>query len=394
MSRYSLALTLSAVLLPCSVVAQTFETAAPFAYMKDLSTGTVLYAKNADERIPPASMAKMMTVYVVFGMLKRGELKPDQLIDVRPETWEQWHGPKAGSTMFLSPGEKVSVENLLHGIVTLSGNDACVVLAEGVAGTEAAFAAMMNAEAKRLGLRNSHFTNSTGWPDPAEHVSLRDLAVIAERTIRDHPPLYRQYYGQKEFTWGKTLGSGAPITQGNRNPILGRVAGADGLKTGHTEAAGYGFTGSAEQNGRRLVMAVAGLTSMAERQKESVAFMDWGFRAFTPVTLLPAGKVLRRIRVASGSADSVGLVGRGPVRVTVPVAARSGLTASLRYREPLVAPIAKGQQVAVMTVNVPGTASQMIPLYAAEQVPVAGFFGRIIKGFRNLLGLEPQARTA
>src|SRR5829696_927870 len=242
--------------------APPFDTPAKVAYLIDLSSGAVLLAKDADRRMPPASMAKMMTTNVAFELIKKGDLTLNKMCTVRPETWQKWHGPQAGSTMFLSPGEQVSVENLLHGIVTLSGNDASVVLAECIAGTEQAFANQMNALGKQLGLTNSHFGNSNGWPDEGvTYVTARDLATLAKATIERHPKLYKKFYSQTSFTWGKTLGSGQNIVQGNRNPILGKVPGADGLKTGHTDEAGYGFTGSAEQNGRRLVMVVADLTS-------------------------------------------------------------------------------------------------------------------------------------
>ncbi|HEX8655159.1 MAG TPA: D-alanyl-D-alanine carboxypeptidase family protein, partial [Allosphingosinicella sp.] len=231
-----------------------FETPAPVAYMVDLSSGAVLYAKDADRRMPPASMAKIMTVHVAFDLIKSGELQLERMCTVRPETWQRWHGPAAGSTMFLSPGEQVSVRNLLHGIVTLSGNDATVVLAECISGTEAAFVALMNRESQQLRLTNSHWGNPVGWPDNGvTYTSARDLATLARSTIEDHPRLYREFYNQPSFTWGRTLGGNRPIEQGNRNPLLGRVPGADGLKTGHTAEAGYGFTGSAEQGGRRII---------------------------------------------------------------------------------------------------------------------------------------------
>ena len=246
--------------------APPYDTPAPIAYLIDLSSGAVLLAKDADRRIPPASMAKMMTTECRLRADRPGRAALGKMCTVRPETWQKWHGPAAGSTMFLSPNEQVSVENLLHGIVTLSGNDASVVLAECIAGTEQAFAAQMNALGKKLGLKDSHFGNSNGWPDEGvTYVTARDLATMARATIERHPKLYKQFYGQPSFTWGKTLGSGQAITQGNRNPILGKIAGADGLKTGHTDEAGYGFTGSAEQNGRRLVMVVAGLDSFNQR---------------------------------------------------------------------------------------------------------------------------------
>lgn len=376
----------AAALVAVPVAAQpTHQTVAPFAYMKDLTTGQVLYSKGADERMPPASMAKMMTVYVVFDLIKKGEVKLDQMIRVRPETWQKWHGPQAGSTMFLSPDEQVSVENLLHGIVTLSGNDACVVLAEGIAGTEPAFAEIMNATAKRIGVKNSNFTNSNGWPDPNEYVTARDLAVIGERTIKDFPNLYKKFYGQPSFTWGKTLGSGAPITQGNRNPILGRVAGADGLKTGHTEQAGYGFTGSAIQDGRRLVMVLAGLTSMNERIKESVAFMEWGFGAWKAQPLVKAGSVIEYAEVHLGDKEKVGLTAPRDYAMSVPRAGGPEMRVKVVYNGPVKAPIAKGQKVAELHVSRAGMPTTRLPLVAAEAVGEAGIFGRLASNFRSMI---------
>lgn len=282
---------------PTTAANPPFDTPAPIAYLEDLSSGAVLYAKDADRRIPPASMAKMMTVYVAFDLIKKGELKLDQTIEVRPETWKKWHSQ--GSTMFLAVGEKPRVEDLLNGIVTLSGNDACVVLAEGIAGTEEAFTNLMNIQAKKLGLSNSQFGTSNGWPDEGRtFVTARDLAHLAKATIQDHPKLYKQFYSRTSYSWGKTLGAGADIVQGNRDPLLGRVDGADGLKTGHTEEAGYGFTGSAEQNGRRLVMVVAGLDSYGGRAEESVRFMEWGFRAWKSRPIVKTGAQGRRHRRA------------------------------------------------------------------------------------------------
>jgi serine-type D-Ala-D-Ala carboxypeptidase (penicillin-binding protein 5/6) len=385
--RKFLSLASVALLFAAPAFAQpTHSTAAPIAFMKDLTTGQVLYAKGADERIPPASMGKMMTVYVVFDLIKKGEVKLDQMIRVRPETWQKWHGPQAGSTMFLSPNEMVSVENLLHGIVTLSGNDACVVLAEGLAGTEPAFVEIMNQTAKRIGLKGSNFSNTNGWPDPNEYVTARDLSTIAERTIRDFPNLYKKFYGKPSFTWGKTLGTGAPITQGNRNPILGRVAGADGLKTGHTEAAGYGFTGSAEQGGRRLVMVLAGLTSMNERIQESVSFMEWGFGAWKAQPLAKAGQVIERAEVHLGDKATVGLAAPRDYAINVPRGlGASDMRMKVVYDGPIKAPIAKGQKVASLVVSRPGIPTTTLPLVAAEAVGEAGIFGRLSQNFRTLV---------
>ena len=372
---------------PAVAAAPPFETSAPVAYMVDLSSGAVLYAKDADRRMPPASMAKMMTVYVAFDMIKKGELKLDQLIDVRPETWAKWHGPSAGSTMFLSPGEKVSVENLLKGIVTLSGNDACIVLAEGISGTEAAFVQRMNVAAKTLGLANSQFGTSNGWPDEGRtYTTARDLAVLAKATIEDHGALYKRFYSLKEFTWGKTLNGDKPITQANRDPLLGRVAGADGLKTGHTEEAGYGFTGSAEQGARRLVMVVAGLDSFNGRIAESVKFMDWGFKAWASKPLFAKGKKVEVADVQLGDADTVGLVAPRNLAVTLPAGMAANMTVKVVYNGPIKAPIKAGQHIADLVVTTPETGPQTMPLVAETEVGEAGFFGRVWAGLRSLVG--------
>lgn len=372
-------------LLPVAVAAQlpTFTTPAPYAYMKDMSNGAVLFAKGENTPIPPASMGKMMSVYVAFDMLRKGDAKLTQKIRVRPETWKKWHSQ--GSTMFLSPNEEVTVADLLQGIITLSGNDACVVLAEGLAGTEEQYVALMNATAKRIGLTGSRFANTNGWPDPNERVTSRDLAIIAERTIGDFPGLYRRFYPVQQFTWGKTLGTEAAITQPNRNPLLGRVAGADGLKTGHTEEAGYGFTGSAVQDGRRLVMVIAGLKSFNERIAQSVAFMDWGFRAWTQQLIAPAGKIVERAPVWMGSAADVGIAGAVDLKVTVPRGFGGQRTVKIVYDGPIKAPIKRGQPVATLVVTVPGMPATRTTLVATEDVAEAGFFGRIGPAFRALV---------
>lgn len=364
-----------------------FTTAAPVAYLIDLSSHAELYAKDADRRMPPASMAKMMTAYVAFDMLKKGELKLDQQFEVRPETWQKWHGPSAGSTMFLSTGEKVSVENLLNGIITLSGNDACVVLAEGIAGTEEAFTNLMNKKAVEIGLANSHFGTSNGWPDEGRtYVTARDLAKLAARTIEDHPELYKKFYSRPSFTWGKTMGQGAAITQANRDPLLGRVAGADGLKTGHTDEAGYGFTGSAEQNGRRLVMVVAGLNSFNSRIEESVRFIEWGFRAWKAQPIVRIGKKVESAEVQGGDASTVGLVAPRVLTVAVLNGTTPVLNAKVVYNGPIQAPIRKGQHVADLIVSAPDMPAQTLPLVAENDVGEAGFFGRAWAGLMSLFG--------
>ena len=369
--------------------APPFDTPAKVAYLIDLSSGAVLLSKNADERMPPASMAKMMTTNVAFELIKKGDLKLDKMCMVRPETWQKWHGPAAGSTMFLSPGEQVSVENLLKGIITLSGNDASVVLAECIAGSEDAFANVMNENAKRLGLTNSQFGNSNGWPDEGRtYVTARDLATLARAEIENYPELYKKFYSLTQFTWGKTLGSGSDITQANRNPLLGRVPGADGLKTGHTDEAGYGFTGSAEQNGRRLVMVVAGLDSFNQRIQESVRLMQWGFNAWQAKPLFKKDTVVGTAAVQLGGSSEVNLVAPRDLSITIPAGVLSKVNEmKIRYQGPVKAPIAKGQHIADLVVTTSDSGEQVMPLVAAEAVGEAGFFARAWIGLKQLLGM-------
>ena len=368
-----------------AIAAPDYQTPAPVAYLQDLSSGAILYAKDADRRMPPASMAKMMTVYVAFDMIKSGELKLDQKFPVRPETWRAWHSQ--GSTMFLGVGEEPTVSDLLKGIVTLSGNDACVVLAEGISGTESAFTDRMNRAGVKLGLTNSHFGTSNGWPDEGRtYVTARDLAKLASATIKDHPDLYKRFYSLRSFTWGKTLGDAKPIDQANRDPLLGRVAGADGLKTGHTEEAGFGFTGSAEQSGRRLVMVMAGLGTSGQRAEESVKFMEWGFRAWQAKPILAKGKQIETAEVQLGSASKVGLVAPANLTATMPAGAVPEMRLTVSYDGPIKAPIKAGQHIADLIVTTPDLPPQRLPLVAANDVDEAGFFGRAWAGLMGLFG--------
>lgn len=355
-----------------------YDAHAPIAFLKDGSSGVVLYTRNADKRMPPASMAKMMTVFVAFDRIKNGQLRLDDTFQVSPAIWTQWNN--RGSSMFLKVGETVTVENLLDGIVTLSGNDACVVLAEGIAGSEARFAGMMNVAAGRLGLTGSRFGTSNGWPDQGRtYVTARDLAELASRTVADHPALYRRFYGRQRFAWNG-------ISQENRDPLIGRVAGADGLKTGHTEEAGYGFTGSAEQAGRRLFMVVAGIDRFDDRISESVSLIDWGFDAWTATPLFAKGAHVGEARVQMGSTRRVGLIAPRPIAVTLAKGDHAGFRAFIRYQGPLQAPVAKGEKVAELVVRLPSGGEQITPIIAAESVGQAGLFARIRNGLMALLG--------
>lgn len=285
--------------------------------------------------------------------------------------------------MFLATGESVSVGNLLHGISTLSGNDACVVMAEGMFGTEQAFVARMNEEAVKLGLTNTHYGTSNGWPDGGvTYTTARDLAKLGKATIDNFPELYKQFAGVKDFTWGKTMG-GKNITQANRNPLLGKIAGADGIKTGHTDEAGYGFSGSAEQNGRRIVMVVAGLDSFNHRIEESVKFMDWGMKAWEAKPIVSAGKLVEMADVQLGTSSEVGLIAPRNIAVSLPTGAGANMKVSVVYDGPVKAPITKGQHIADLVVSTPDTPPQMMPLVADSDVPVAGFFGRVWAGLKS-----------
>lgn len=380
-------LAIVALAVPSMAAAPQYTTEVPIGFLKDLSSGAVLFQRDPDRRMPPASMAKMMTVFVAFDLIKSGEIKLNQTFTVRPETWAKWHGPAAGSTMFLSANENVSVSDLLKGIVTLSGNDACVVLAEGISGSEEAFVERMNRKAQELGLSNSHFGTSNGWPDNGvTYVTARDLATLATGTIQKFPDLYKKFYSLRSFTWGKTLGAGADITQANRDPLLGRVAGADGLKTGHTDEAGYGFTGSAEQNGRRLVMVLAGMKSWNQRVEESVRLMDWGFRAWQAKPLIATGKQVATAEVQLGGASTVGLVAAKALTVTLPAGAAPELKAKVVYDGPIKAPIKAGQHIADLVISSPDLPEQRMPLVADKDVAAAGIFGRAWAGLTSFFG--------
>ena len=390
MKRALIFATTAAILLATAAPARApqFDTTAPIAYLIDVNSGAVLFSRDADRKFPPASLAKMMTSEVAFELIDGGQLPLNKTCTVRPETWQKWHSQ--GSTMFLSTGEQVSVENLLHGIITLSGNDASVVLAECIAGTEESFTDQMNALAQKLGMTNSHFGTANGWPDEGRtYVTAKDLATLAKATIDHHEKLYKQFYGQLNFTWGKTLGSGHDITQENRNPILGHVPGADGLKTGHTDEAGYGFTGSAQQNGRRLIEVLAGMKSWNERVEQSTRLIQWGFAAWQDKPLFKAGTEVAKARVQMGSSSEVPLVAARDLAVTVPagLSITSQMHVKVRYDGPIKAPIKKGDEIAQLVVTTGDTAPQVVPLVAGEDVGEAGFFGRAWYGLKSLLGL-------
>jgi serine-type D-Ala-D-Ala carboxypeptidase (penicillin-binding protein 5/6) len=371
---------ISAILISAPAMASpAYETTAPIAYMVDMSSGAVLYDKQSTAQIPPASMAKMLTTYVVFEMLTNGKLQENQKLTVKPETWKAWNNQ--GSTMFLAPNEQVSVENLLHGLVTLSGNDAAIVLAEGISGSETEFVTVMNKTARRLGMLDSRFGTANGWPDEGRTLTTaRDLATLASRTINDYPQLYAKFYGKKEFKWGG-------VTQPDRNPLLGKVAGADGLKTGHTHEAGYCFTGTAVQGGRRILMVVAGLPSFNSRITESTSFMNWGFSAWKSRSLFKAGSIVATAPMQLGNASSVGLAAPRNLAISYPAGASDKFTVVVRYKGPIKAPVKKGDIIADMVVKLADGTEQISPLIANANVAEAGFFGRVWNGIKSILGI-------
>lgn len=365
----------AAFFLACGVSqadAASIETSAKYAYIIDFTTGAVLLDKNAEELMPPSSMSKLMTAYVVFEALRDGRLK---LTDELPVSENAWR--KQGSKMFVRVGDRVKVDDLLHGVIIDSGNDACIVLAEGLANSESAFAEQLNARSRVLGLTKSTFRNATGWPDPGHLMTPHDLAVLARHIITDFPEYYL-YYSKLNFTYNG-------ITQGNRNPLLYKNIGADGLKTGHTEIAGYGLTASVKRGDRRIIMVLNGLSSMKERSEESERLAEWAFREFDNFPLFEANEVVADADVWLGSSDKVPLVAKEKTLVTMPHSARKDMKVSMVYDGPIPAPIKKGDVVGKLVMTAPGMAPMETPLIAGADVDRLGFFGRVVAAAKHLI---------
>ncbi len=362
-------------LLCLAAPVQAFETTATSAWVYDVNTSTVLMSKNAEAPIPPASMSKLMTLYMVFEALENGRLKLTDTLPVSTKAWQM-----GGSKMFVEPRDTPTVEQLIKGVIVLSGNDACVVLAEGLAGTEEAFARQMTERGKTLGLKHSVFRNSTGWPAEGHVMSAEDLGMLAMHLIQDFP----QYYGDFSLTEFRYMDR-VPSNRFNRNPILKLDIGADGLKTGHTQEAGYGLVGSAVQNGRRVIFVISGLQSETARAEESERLVNWAFRQFSMETLVPAGDTVLEAPVWLGTAPRIGMTTRDGVNVLVPAGSKDQVKVEAVYDSPIPAPIAKGDQIGRLVVTVPGAQDAITPLLAAEDVPEAGFAGRM-KGAVMRLG--------
>lgn len=364
-----------AALLCLTAPANAFDTNAGTAWVYDVATGTVLMEKNADQSIPPASMSKLMTTYMLFEALHEGRVQMDTRLPVSTKARQM-----KGSTMFLNEQDRPTVEELIKGIIVLSGNDACVVVAEGLSGTEAAFARQMTEKGKELGLTNSTFANASGWPDPRHRMTAHDLGLVAVHLVRDFPELYKNF-ALTEFPYDNR----APANRFNRNPLLGLGIGADGLKTGHTQEAGYGLVGSAVQDGRRIVFVITGLPTETARAEEAERIVNWAFRQFTMETLVPAGETVVEVPVWLGTQARVGLTTSEGARVLIPAGARDQVKVEAVYDSPLPAPIAKGDQLGRLVVTVPGAKDAVTPLIAAQDIPEAGFAGRL-KGAAMRLG--------
>ena len=355
--------------LPAS--AQEFDTTARAAWVYDMSTGTVLMEKNADEALPPASMSKLMTLYMMFEALQQGRLSLDERFAVSTRARKM-----AGSTMFLDTTDRVSVEDLLRGVIVMSGNDACVVVAEGMAGTEEAFARQMTERGQRLGLTRSHFTNASGWPDPGHRMSARDLGVLAQHLIADFPEYYGDF-AQREFAYDNR----APSNRFNRNPLLAMGIGADGLKTGHTDAAGYCLVATARREfpnvgERRMLTVVLGASSDNVRTTESQKLLNWGYTAFDDVKLFDADEAVATPRVWKGNAKTLELGSATPIVVAVPSGSADKVKTEVARPEPLIAPFTEGETVATLKVSLGDQQLNEVPLVSLKTVSEAGIFRR------------------
>ena len=340
------------------------DTQATHAFIIEADTGTVLLDKNAEDRMPPASMSKVMTAYLVFDYLKQGRAKLDDELPVSEHAWRT-----GGSKMFVPLGGRIKIEDLVRGMVVQSGNDACVVLAEGLAGSEEAFVDQMNQKAKEIGLTNSHFADVNGLPNPDHYMSARDLATLALRTIEDFPEYYK-IYGEKEFKYNN-------INQGNRNPLLYKDLGADGLKTGHTDEAGYSLLASAVRGDRRIILVLGGLPTMKARAQESERLLEWAFREYNNYKLFSAGDKVDDADVWLGAEPKVPLTVQKDLAVTLPRKSRKDMKVTVSYDRPVPAPIKKGDQIGKVVITAPDVPPTEAPLYAAASVDRMGVFGRV-----------------
>ncbi|MER8502650.1 D-alanyl-D-alanine carboxypeptidase family protein [Mesorhizobium sp. M0208] len=370
----ALGLLLLLSLAPAS--AQLFETKAAQAFMIDAETGTVLFSKDADRLIPPASLAKLMTMEVVFNAIKSGRMTLDDTFVVSENAWRKGGAPSGTSTMFAKLKSTIRLEDLIQGVTVQAANDGCIVIAEGIAGSEANFAAQMTERARQIGLQKSTFVNSTGLPADGQQTSVRELALLALHMWRNYPDLYR-YYGQKDFTWNK-------ISQRNRNPLLAMDIGADGLAVGASEQSGFGIVGSASHNGTRVIAAMGGLANDRERAEEARKLLDWGVRSFEKAEIFAKDEVVGEAQVFGGAKSGVALKAKGPVQIFLPITNRDKLTARIVYDGPVAAPVEEGQPVGTLRVWIGDTLSQETPLFAAESIGVGSLPQRALDAAKEL----------
>lgn len=363
--------------LSLTTSAQALETQARNLILMDYETGQILYQKEAQKMVPPASMSKLMTIYMIFDKIKNGTLSLDDTFTVSENAWRKGGAASGSSTMFLKIGEKVRVGDLLQGIIVQSGNDACIVVAENISGSEEDFAMAMNQKAKELGLNHSHFANATGWPHPDHRMSVEDLAKLARRIITEFPEYYH-IFSQKEYTHNG-------IKQGNRNPLLYSMPAADGLKTGHTEEAGFSLTASAKKGNRRLIGVMTGLKSNKERSEEADKIMNWGFREFDNYTILRQGTKVTELPVWMGKEESVGLVIPETLRRTIRKNQLNDVKLTAIYDKPVKAPIKIGDRLGTLKVEIPEGETLEVPLLADKNVERLGILGRIRANLRYLL---------
>ena len=375
MTRFAAAcLSLLSTLL-LALPAAAFETKATAAYVMDQTTGTVLLAKNADTPLPPASMSKLMTLYMAFEALETGRLELDAKLPVSAEA-----AAYGGSTMFLQQGERVSVEDLLRGIIVLSGNDACVVLAEALSGTEARFARDMTTRAQQMGMTNSTFTNSNGWPKPGHRMSMRDLGLVANKLITDFPQFYPMF-AEREFLFDQKEAS----NRYNRNPLLTLGIGADGLKTGHTQEAGYGLVGSAKQGDRRVIFVISGLNTAEARAQESEAIVNWAFSQFAERDLGRAGTEITQVPVVLGDVQTVGLELKEDLSLLAPVGPTAQVNAEAIFKGPFRAPVTKGDEMGELLITREGLPDVRVPLVASDSVGAGGFMVKLTAAAMHLI---------
>ena len=357
--------------------AKAIETLAKQVVLMDAETGTILFDKDADVPMPPASMSKLMTVFMVFERLRDGRLSLDDTFRISENAWRKGGTKSGSSTMFLVPGKRARIEDLIRGIIVQSGNDACIVIAEGISGSEEAFAGEMTERAKQLGLTSSTFKNSTGWPHPEHRMSPKDLALLAKHTIEQFPEYYH-YYSERSFVYNG-------IKQNNRNPLIYKEMGADGLKTGYTQESGYGLTGSATRGDRRLILVVNGLSSKKERAREPERLLEWGFREFGNYALLGAGEVVEEAQVWLGKKATVQLIIENELKLTLHKKSRREMKVAVNYQGPIPAPVKKGDVLATLSISAPGEKTIDIPLVAAVDVEQLGLMGRLVAAFKHIL---------